>query len=568
MRMFLQKLSKPAIRTTAAGLVCGILCGVFEAEGFRPFACAAYIAFVLLKKGEYGALIGAALGILFRGDLLWLIPLSVCAVLNTVWNAWQGDGLKIADRLIILCVSELLAMTFMHKSIVECALTALMSAVSVLFALALYGGISSLAVCKRRRRLTTDAELVHIGILLGLAVILLSPYETFSLSAARMTAGVICITCACIPNIHGMYAACIASLGAGFVYSPAGYSTQVAGAYIISCVAAALTGGRKKPKTILVFAFSLALTGTVLSGAVSIADCVVPAAILLFIPEKYTDSLGLYLAAGKKSGKDSGLRMRALARVTECMSAAYGAAPMPSDGELAIKQISAISELFGNEDAKKAKSRFSFEAGMAFRAKTGCAHLGDSIGKARVGTKTVIAVSDGMGSGLPAHNESGAAIETFLDMQRAGFEATDSIDGANRRLLSRGDDMYATLDILSADAATGIITSIKAGAPPSYLLRDGRITEICGESLPVGIVEKVTPAVTKLEGRAGDTIFVMTDGVHDALGNGLYAAVKEKISGEMTAKETADILLETAAKDGSQDDMSIVCIKISRCRMQ
>ena len=91
------------------------------------------------------------------------------------------------------------------------------------------------------------------------------------------------------------------------------------------------------------------------------------------------------------------------------------------------------------------------------------------------------------------------------------------------------------------------------------------MTELDGEALPIGIIESVSPSVKKLKVQVGDVFIIMTDGVQDVLSSDIYAGITEKAAQAHTPKELANALLDMAANESADDDMSIACVYIGKC---
>ena len=133
----------------------------------------------------------------------------------------------------------------------------------------------------------------------------------------------------------------------------------------------------------------------------------------------------------------------------------------------------------------------------------------------------------------------------------------------NRLLLREGEDMYATLDALVFDTVSGSVSLAKHGAPPSYILREGRLSTLYAEALPVGILPQARPAVCTARLRKGDIVVMMSDGVADALGKELVAAVTDRTRNAGSPKAAAEELLAFAdEKGGRTDDMTVIVAKV------
>ena len=178
----------------------------------------------------------------------------------------------------------------------------------------------------------------------------------------------------------------------------------------------------------------------------------------------------------------------------------------------------------------------------------------------------VMALSDGMGTGEKAARESHAAIELLEQFTEAGFDRELSVRMINSALLLRkGEESYATLDILGADLFSGKAEFLKLGAVASFIRRQERIISIRSAALPAGILKQVRAEKNEFLLKDGDMIFLMTDGVTDALGGETAAALwlKDRLSAfpMSNPQDAAAYVLKEAAKerkDGRTDDMTVL----------
>ncbi len=178
----------------------------------------------------------------------------------------------------------------------------------------------------------------------------------------------------------------------------------------------------------------------------------------------------------------------------------------------------------------------------------------------------LLALSDGMGTGEKAAVESRMAIELLEQFTEAGFDRSLSVDMINSALLlGRGEDAYATLDICDIDLFSGQGEFVKLGAAASFLWRNGRILSLRTTTLPAGILQQVMPQYHSLQLKDGDMLFLVTDGITDALGGEEETALwlKKKLLAFPVAnpQDAADYILQEAKKDRKnehRDDMTVL----------
>ncbi|MBP3637146.1 MAG: SpoIIE family protein phosphatase [Clostridia bacterium] len=203
--------------------------------------------------------------------------------------------------------------------------------------------------------------------------------------------------------------------------------------------------------------------------------------------------------------------------------------------------------------------------GMEGRGENGDTHWLGQLGDGRF----LAALSDGMGHGRLARQESGQTVTLLRLCLEAGYTRPQTLTAVNGMMLlaSRGE-RFSTVDLLTIDLWTGQATLDKLGAASSRLLRGRTMTELTGDALPLGILETVDSRTSVLRLHDGDEIVLMTDGVEDAFAEKsmLDDAIREAMS-EATAQAAAEALLRHArdtSSTGRKDDMSVVILKVHK----
>lgn len=180
--------------------------------------------------------------------------------------------------------------------------------------------------------------------------------------------------------------------------------------------------------------------------------------------------------------------------------------------------------------------------------------------------RALLALSDGMGTGAEAAKESRVAIELLEQFTEAGFDRELSVKMINSALLlRRGEETYATLDICEIDLFNGHAEFVKLGAVASYIWRNDRVISLRATTLPAGILKQVIPETNEMLLKDGDMLFLVTDGITDALGG------EEKTAGWLKGKllafpvanpeDAAEYILQEAKKerkDDRRDDMTVL----------
>ena len=214
----------------------------------------------------------------------------------------------------------------------------------------------------------------------------------------------------------------------------------------------------------------------------------------------------------------------------------------------------------------------SLEIGAAVRSRSGEDVAGDSyVSRALPGGRHVLALSDGMGSGISARQESHAALELLVESLRAGYTRAQALDVVNAlMLMCTGREMYATMDLCVCDLHSGETAFEKLGACASYIVRDGEVRTIGADTLPVGVLPDVESRSLRMTLQAGDVVVMMTDGVRDAYPGG-EIALREDIGklAWLHPQSVGEKLIACAVGTGEAcDDMAILCARMSKTVME
>lgn len=216
---------------------------------------------------------------------------------------------------------------------------------------------------------------------------------------------------------------------------------------------------------------------------------------------------------------------------------------------------------------------YEVETGIAGAAKGGDLLSGDSFSTMELGNgKFAVAISDGMGNGERAREESSAALTILQQLLQSGMDEKLAIKSVNSVLLLRSsDEMFATIDVALIDLYSAQTTFMKIGSTPSFIKRGQQVIPISANNLPIGILQEIDVDLISVQMQHGDTLIMMTDGIYDAPG---HAVNKEqwmkRIIQEIEAihpQDIADCLLETIVRyhlGEIYDDMTVVVAKIEK----
>ncbi|HHY81198.1 MAG TPA: stage II sporulation protein E [Clostridiales bacterium] len=180
--------------------------------------------------------------------------------------------------------------------------------------------------------------------------------------------------------------------------------------------------------------------------------------------------------------------------------------------------------------------------------------------------KYMLALSDGMGFGARAAEESGAVISLLENFLEAGFSQSITIKTINSILMLRSrEEMFATADLCIMDLVGGKAEFIKIGGVPSFIRRSDKVEIIRQPALPMGILEDVQLENISVPIHDEDMIIMVTDGILDAfsaLGNAEQALADFIATLDtVNPQELADSIMEEALYhlDGeARDDMTVL----------
>ena len=174
-----------------------------------------------------------------------------------------------------------------------------------------------------------------------------------------------------------------------------------------------------------------------------------------------------------------------------------------------------------------------------------------------------IAISDGMGTGPKAAMQSQATLSLLQRFYQAGFHEEIIYDTINQVMLLRStEETFSTVDVCLINLVDGEANFIKIGAPPAFLIRRGQVQIIASPTLPLGILEEVTPGATRRVLEDGDLIVLVSDGI---TGNEDTEWLETLLAGweALEPNELAGNLLDAACERfGGADDMTVVAARV------
>lgn len=163
-------------------------------------------------------------------------------------------------------------------------------------------------------------------------------------------------------------------------------------------------------------------------------------------------------------------------------------------------------------------TNFKTLTGLARVAKSGEQVSGDNFSFLELGTGELLMVlSDGMGSGNEACQDSEALVNVLEDLLEVGFQKESAIRMLNSFfVLSYEGRTFTTLDMTSINLYTGECEFLKNGAAATFVKRKDRVEIIVSSALPVGVELQAQTTSERTVLQDGDLVVMVTDGILDA----------------------------------------------------
>jgi stage II sporulation protein E len=180
-------------------------------------------------------------------------------------------------------------------------------------------------------------------------------------------------------------------------------------------------------------------------------------------------------------------------------------------------------------------------------------------------------LSDGMGTGQCAYEQSATLIELLEEFLEAGWSQETALKLANSVMaLNIDSTAYATLDFCSLNLYTGVARLIKIGAAATFIKRGGQVEQVISTSLPAGVFAKMDCDAVELKLRDGDLVVMLSDGVVDAvIVEEKEAYIKQVLSelSDVSPQMVAEQLIEKIMETGMsrvKDDMTVLAFLVTK----
>lgn len=277
----------------------------------------------------------------------------------------------------------------------------------------------------------------------------------------------------------------------------------------------------------------------------------------------YTKDITIF----EREDKRKEIYLTAACRSGRCVTAKEAAAVIGEALGLRIKMSEASKTVITKE-----YDNYIFVEDTKFKVLTGVARAmkenvsGDNFSILKMETGEVMtALSDGMGTGREAGEESETVMSLLEQMIEAGFKAEMAIKLINSSLVLKSDrQTFSTIDISIINLFTGMCEFIKIGAAAAFIKRDNWVETISSTTLPIGMFGNVDYDTVTKKLYEGDVIVMVTDGVLDSISGDNKEAYMEQLLMDLKSnnpQEIANRILDSTLSQTNYiptDDMTVI----------
>ncbi|MBE5737571.1 MAG: hypothetical protein E7348_04135 [Clostridiales bacterium] len=211
-------------------------------------------------------------------------------------------------------------------------------------------------------------------------------------------------------------------------------------------------------------------------------------------------------------------------------------------------------------------TEFDAVFGISKVTKDGSLLSGDTYSTTRItNDKILVALSDGMGSGEQAQAISSASLSLIESFYKAGLQDQLILNTVNKLLTINTEDTFTALDICVIDLKTCSADFIKYGSPYGFIINDNGIKIVEGNSLPLGIIDGLKPAVATTTLNDGDIVLLLSDGISDAFSSSGEIIDFLRTLTPKNPQSLSDKVLNMAIElnDGQKkDDMTALAVRV------
>lgn len=179
--------------------------------------------------------------------------------------------------------------------------------------------------------------------------------------------------------------------------------------------------------------------------------------------------------------------------------------------------------------------------------------------------KILLAICDGMGSGVDAQSTSDTAIGLIENFYKAGFDNEIILNSVNQFLSLNAEDNYSALDLCVVDLKTSSADFVKVGAPQGLIKHQNEVEQLSAGALPLGILEEMKPTIHKKMLGTNDMVIMFSDGVLDNFGKLDDLERFVNLLDTKNPQEMANKILDETLNRCNQrptDDCTIICARV------
>ena len=208
--------------------------------------------------------------------------------------------------------------------------------------------------------------------------------------------------------------------------------------------------------------------------------------------------------------------------------------------------------------------RYRVESAIAQHRCDGEKLCGDCVRTDPLPWGTLAVLADGMGSGGRAAVDSAMAVGITAQLWTAGFTPAAVLQTVNAALQVKSrEESLSTLDVVTVDTHTGRMNSYKAGAAPTFLRSQGRVSRLDKAGLPVGILPDVRFEQAGDTLAAGDILLMVSDGALAAGSAAVETCLGDHPEGEDLQTLCDGIVAAARAAEGAHsDDITVLAMRL------
>lgn len=224
------------------------------------------------------------------------------------------------------------------------------------------------------------------------------------------------------------------------------------------------------------------------------------------------------------------------------------------EGRIVLLEAEPLCASVGIASMKKQGESVSGDRGTYFKTDQG---------------KLCIILSDGMGSGENAAQESVAVVRILERFLRSGVDPAVSMKMLNSMmLLKNGEDWgFATVDLMVIDLFTGETCFYKYGAAPSYVRTGRTVRRVRSENLAAGLSigdGDGMPDMVKMRLKPGSFALVASDGVIAETNDAWMRELLTAFDGSDAKKLARHALQSAYTRYGAGDDMTVLAVHLEK----